>query len=123
MRLLGKRALSGKTPIWTEKGYDVFYPIYDLDLELIRPTERPREIGTLNWGITSSDAQNAWLSGAGATDWQHYPNKIGDLYIVGERTTLLRPDWERPREQRYRGILSGAVDPCDEQDRCASLSH
>ena len=121
MRLLGKRALSGKAPIWTEEGYDFFYPIYDPHLELIRPMERPDEVSTLDWGITRDDAQMVWLSGTDAADWRHYPRKIGNLHILGERTTLMRPDWERPREQRYRGILSGPVHAGDEEDRCASL--
>ena len=120
MRVLGKRALSGKAPIWTEQEYDLFYPIYDSSLELARPIARLEGFNTLDWGVTSSNARNAWLSGECATDWQHYPKKVGDLYIIGERTTLIRPDWERPQEQRYRGILSGIFNHEEEEDSCSS---
>lgn len=105
VRLLGRRALSGQAPRWAEQAYDVLYPLYDPALELIEPRERPSEMLAMNgdfWGERGKD----WLQGKDATDWDYYPTSVGGLRLIAERSWFIRPDWEWPREERYRGVLS-----------------
>ena len=106
MRLLGRRALSGQAPRWVEQAYDVLYPLYDPALELIKPRERPFEMGAMNWDFWGEHGK-AWLQGKDATDWDHYPSTVGGLHLIAERSWFIRPDWEWPREERYRGVLIG----------------
>ncbi len=114
MRLLGRRALSGQAPRWAEQAYDVLYPLYDPALELIEPRERPSEMLAMNWDLWSERGKD-WLQGKDATAWDHYPSSVGGLHLIAERSWFIRPDWERPREERYRGVLIDSAD--DEPDR------
>ena len=102
MRLLGRRALSGQAPPWAEQAYDLLYPLYDPALELIEPRERPSEMLAMNWDFWS-DRGKDWLKGKEATDWDHYPSSVSELHLIAERSWFIRPDWEWPREERYRG--------------------
>jgi hypothetical protein len=104
MRLLGRCALSGQAPAWAEQAYDYLYPLYDPTLELIEPRERPCEMLAMNWEFWSERGKE-WLQGKDATDWDHYPSSIGSLHLIAERSWFIRPDWEWPREERYRGVL------------------
>jgi hypothetical protein len=104
MRLLGRRALSGQAPRWTEQAYDSLCPLYDPALELIEPRERPSEMLAMNWEFWDEHG-NDWLQGKDATDWDHHPPSIGGLRLIAERSWFIRPDWEWPREERYRGVL------------------
>jgi hypothetical protein len=71
MRLLGRRALSGQASHWTEQAYDSLYPLYDPDLELIEPRERPCEMLAMHWDFWDERGRD-WLQGIDATDWDHY---------------------------------------------------
>jgi hypothetical protein len=104
MRLLERCALLGQAPRWAEQAYDVLYPLYDPALELIEPRERPSEMLAMNWDLWSERVKD-WLQGKDATDWDHYPSSVGGLRLIAERSWFIRPDWERPREERYRGVL------------------
>jgi hypothetical protein len=104
MRLFGRRALSGQAPRWAEQAYDVLFPVYDPDLELTEPRERPSEMLAMNWDFWGERGKD-WLQGRGATEWNHYPSSIGGLRLIAERSWFIRPDWEWPREERYRGVL------------------
>jgi hypothetical protein len=119
MRVLGVRALSGLAPKKTETSYDFIYPIYDSRLELMRPVERPAELRAMEWSYTDG-SRKSWLAGENADEWACYPSTIGGLHIIGERTYLIRPDWEWPREERYRGILATTPDANEERDRVSS---
>jgi hypothetical protein len=114
MRLLGRRALSGQAPRWAEQAYDVLYPLYDPALELIEPRARPCEMLAMNWDFWGERGKD-WLEGKDATDWDHYPSSVGGLHLIGERSWFIRPDWEWPREERYRGVLIDSED--DNPDR------
>src|SRR5262245_46358311 len=105
MRLLGRRALSGQAPRWAEQGYDILLPLYDPALELIEPRERPSEMHAMNWDFCG-ERGNDWLQGKDATDWDHYPSSVAGLRLIAERSWFIRPDWEWPREERYRGVLT-----------------
>jgi hypothetical protein len=107
LRLFGRRALCGRAPDGPECYYDLMYPIYDPALELIRPAERPAELRAMEWDWHNKDGER-WLLGENASDWSCYPSLVGQLYIIGERTLFIRPDWEWPREERYRGIIDGS---------------
>lgn len=108
MRVFGKSSLSGRVPPGAEDAYDDFYPIYDSRLELHEPIERPQELRGMEWRITGGEG-SAWLSGTGADSWSSYPQSIEGLSIIGERTWIVRPEWEWPREERYRGMVVGCV--------------
>jgi hypothetical protein len=106
MRVFGRRALSGQVPPGGERFYDELYPIYDSALELLKPSERPPEFRALEWRITGGE-EDAWRKGAEADRWSHYPETVGGLSLIGERTCLIRPEWEWPREERHRGLVLG----------------
>jgi hypothetical protein len=114
MRLLGRRALSGQAGRGAEQAYESLYPLYDPALELIEPRERPSEILAMNWDFWGERGKD-WLQGKEATDWDHYPSSVGGPRLIAERSWFIRPDWERPREERYRGVLSDSEG--DDRDR------
>ncbi len=114
MRLLGRRALSGQARRGAEQAYDFLYPLYDPALELIEPRERPCEMLAMNWDFWGERGKD-WLQGKNATDWDHYPSSVGGLRLIAERSWFIRPDWEWPREERYRGVLSDSEG--DDADR------
>lgn len=119
LRLFGRRALCGRAPEWGESSYDQLYPIYDSALELIDPEERPVELRAMEWDWQNKQ-EEGWLRGENATEWSSYPKSIAGLHIIGERTLFIRPQWEWPREERYRGILDGSTRPERERDSLAS---
>lgn len=104
MRVLGRRTLSGQLPQGAEDAYDALSPIYDPDLELFQPAERPVELRGMDWGVLDAQ-EKEWLAGARAESWSDYPELAQELQIVGERTWFIRPAWEWPREERRRGLL------------------
>ena len=106
MRVLGRLSLSGQVPSGAELCYDYLYPIYDPELELSKAIERPVDLRAMDWGW-GDDSRNTWLSGNNADSWNYYPESVDGLYIIGERTKFIRPDWEWPREERYRGLVIG----------------
>ncbi len=112
LRLFGKRALCGRAPRWAESHYDLMYPIYDPALELFDPAERPTELKAMEWDWQNKESER-WLLGESAAEWSSYPSSVGPFHIIGERTLFIRPEWEWPREERYRGILdnSKTVEP------------
>ena len=114
MRVFGRRSLSGQVPAGAEIAYDTFYPIYDRQLELHQPKERPSELRAMEWRFNTGDGE-AWRQGACATEWSHYPDSVQGVAVVGERTRFVRPEWEWPREERYRGLLGESRDNLDEQ--------
>lgn len=114
LRLFGGRVLRGQGPIRAETSYDFLYPIYDPVLELVEPIERPAELRAMEWNSRTKDSEQ-WLAGASAADWSYYPQSVGTLHVLGERTMFIRPDWEWPREERYRGLFVGTDG--DELDR------
>ena len=109
MRVLGRRTLSGQAPSGLERSIHYLNPIYDPNLELLQPIERPIEFRAMEWHF-NDDRKKAWLNGENANSWNDYPESIDGYYIIGERTFLIRPEWDWPREERYRGL---AVGPCD----------
>jgi hypothetical protein len=119
MRVLGIRALSGLAPAGTETSYNLIYPIYDPRLELTSPVERPVELRAMEWSFPDN-SRKSWLAGEDAGEWACYPSKIAGMHIIGERTYLIRPDWEWPREERYRGILASMSEADEERDRISS---
>ena len=114
MRVFGRRSLSGQVPPGAEDGYDHFYPIYDPRLELHQPIERPPELQAMEWRISAND-EKAWRQGAGAGEWSHYPDSVQGLSLIGERTRFVRPEWEWPREDRYRGLITDSPDKANER--------
>jgi hypothetical protein len=110
MRVLGVRALSDRAPAGTEEAYDALYPVYDPRLELFCMIERPPELRALEWSVSDQN-RKSWLSGEGGDTWSAYPAEIGALRLIGERTYLIRPEWDWPREERRRGILAHITDP------------
>jgi hypothetical protein len=102
-----------------DTAYDIFYPLYDPSLELIRSTERPEEMKAMDWEI-SGDERKRWLDGNEAATWADYPESIGEFRIIGERTLFIRPEWEWPREERYRGLVAGASESDQTRDLMAS---
>ena len=119
MRVFGRRALSGQGPLGAEAAYDRFYPIYDPHLELCQPTERPIELAAMEWRV-SGDEGRSWLSGAYANSWSDYPGSIQGLHVIGERTWFIRPEWDWPREERYRGVVIGPLDSAAERETLES---
>lgn len=109
VRLLGRRVLSGQAPSWAEGDYDMFFPLYDPALELVEPRERPREMLAMNWDLGGQPRKD-WLQGQDAADWDRYPSSVHELHLIGERSWFIRPDWEWPREERYRAVLIGKMD-------------
>ena len=109
MRVFGRRSLSGQVPPGAEVLYDSFYPIYDPQLEVHQATERPPELQAMQWHFTAND-QKAWLQGAGASEWSHYPDSVQGHSLIGERTWFVRPEWEWPHEERYRGLTADSLD-------------
>ncbi len=109
MRLLGRRALTGRAQNGAEDAYDFLYPIYDPVLELSTPIERPNEMKALDWDLWDERGKK-WLTGEGGSDWESYPSKVGEEFILAERSWFIRPDWEWPREGRYRGVTAHPVD-------------
>jgi hypothetical protein len=121
MRVLGRWSLTGQAPSGAEQSYDYIYPIYDPELELIRAVERPVELRAMDWDLRD-EHKKAWLRGENADSWNDYPESVDGLYIIGERTWFIRPDWEWPREEHYRGLVIG---PCDtgQKRECLETSH
>ena len=103
MHVFGRRSLSGQVPPGAEVAYDSFYPIYDPQLEVHQATERPPQLQAMEWRFTVND-RKAWLQGAGASEWSHYPDSVQGLSLLGERTWFVRPEWEWPglRYQRCK---------------------
>jgi hypothetical protein len=110
MRVLGRRALTGQTSERVGLNYDALYPIYDPQLDLIQPVERPGELRAME-GEMFGKKKESWLKGVDGGEWAHYPNLVEGLSIIGERTWFIRPEWEWPREERYRGLMRGSVNP------------
>ena len=108
MVVFGGRALSGQIPPGEEVAYDSFYPIYDPRLEIHQPTERPPEFRAMEWRFSANDGK-AWCQGSGASEWNHYPDSINGQPLIGERSWFVRPDWEWPREERYRGLFAKSL--------------
>jgi hypothetical protein len=121
MRVVGRLSLSGQAPSGAEQSYDYLCPIYDPALELRQAVERPVELRAMNWDWRNDHAK-AWLRGDNADSWSDYPDCIDGLHIIGERTWLIRPDWEWPREERRRGLVVGAHDTVQTQE-CLGTSH
>ena len=101
MRLLGIRSLSDESLAGSGQTYDFLYPSYDPALELYRPDERSAELAAMDWDFLGEGGKG-WLNGQKADNWTDYPESVGGLHILGERTLYIRPDWEWPREERYR---------------------
>ena len=114
MQVFGRRSLSGQVPPGAEGGYDHFYPIYDPRLELHQPTERPPELQAIEWRFNTKD-EDAWRQGTGAGEWSHYPDSVQGLSLIGERTRFIRPDWESPHEERYRGLFAESPDKANKR--------
>jgi hypothetical protein len=114
MQVFGRRSLSGDVPPGAEDAYDYFYPIYDSRLELAQATARPQELRAMDWRITGGEG-NAWLRGENADKWSSYPSSIDGFSIIGERTWLIRPEWEWPREERHRGLIVGPAPEASER--------
>lgn len=122
MKVFGRRALSGQVPSGAEQSYDHLYPIYDPKLEICKPIERPVELNTIMGWDRIRGENDAWLKGENADSWDNYPKSIDGLYIIGERSWFIRPEWEWPREERRRGLIPG---PCDTKvtQECLYSSH
>ena len=113
MRVFGRCALSSRVRPGAENAYDRFYPVYDPQLEVYQPIERPQELRAMEWCLTGNDGE-AWRQGAGAREWSHYPKSVQGMSLIGERSWFVRPEWEWPREERYRGVVAKSVDAADE---------
>lgn len=109
MRLLGRRALTGRAKNGAEDAYDFLYPAYDPVIELSNPIERPAEMKALDWDLWDKQGKK-WLKGEGGSTWDSYPATIGSKRIIAERSWFIRPDWEWPREERYRGVTAAPID-------------
>jgi hypothetical protein len=119
MRLLGRRALSGQASRWVEQAYDSLYPLYDPALEQIEPRERPSETLAMNWDFWGERGKD-WLQGKDAAVWDHYPSSVGGLCLIAERSWFIQPEWEWPREERYRGMLIDSADDAPDRESLAS---
>ncbi len=120
MRVYGRRSLTGDVARGAEARYDSFYPIYDPGLELHQAVERPGELRALEWELTGNEGE-AWRRGTGADEWGHYPEAVGRRSLIGERTCYVRPEWEWPRELRYRGLAAEPVEGTDERTLMAAF--
>jgi hypothetical protein len=109
MRLFGSFASSALVPAGAEKAYDVFHPIYDSAIDLLRPQQLPAELGTADW-LSDDTERRSWAEGKNADSWTNYPQTVDGLYLLGERTMLTRPVWEWLREERYRGLSLKSLD-------------
>ena len=119
MKLLGRHTLEGSGPDGAEDAYDGLHPLYDAAVELVQPRERPPELRTLDWGFMDS-RKEAWAAGAEAEEWSHYPDRIGDLHLIGEFSHFVIPDRDVCQETRIRGVLeANAFD--DEKSLSAGL--
>lgn len=114
MCVYGRRSLFGQIPLGAEVAYDSFYPIYDPKLEVHQPTERPPGFRAMEWRSTANDRE-AWRQGAGGGEWDHYPKSVDGLSLIGERTWFVRPEWEWPREKRYRGLIEKSIVEANER--------
>ena len=114
MRVYGRRSLSGQVPPGAEIVYDSFYPIYDPQLEVHQATERPLELQAMEWHFTAND-EKVWRQGAGASEWSYYPDSVQGRSLIGERTWFVRPEWEWPREERYRGLIVEVLNEADKR--------
>jgi hypothetical protein len=113
MRLLGRRALTGRAKEGAEEAYDFLYPMYDPALELSSPVERPVEMKAMDWEMMDEQSKK-WLAGEGGSEWESYPTKLGEDYILAERSWFIRPEWEWPREERNRGVTATPIEAgCD----------
>ena len=115
MCVFGRRSLSGQIPPGAEVVYDNFFPIYDFQLEVRQPTERPPELQAMEWRFTSNDGE-VWRKGGGADEWSYYPDSVHGESIIGERTWFVRPEWEWPHEERYRGLIAKSRDEAAKRD-------
>jgi hypothetical protein len=122
MRVFGARALSGQVPPGAEVLYDQLSPIYDQRLELLLPQECPEEFAALEWDIVGG-GRNEWLQGMNASEWSNYPVSIKGLSLIGERTLFTRPEWEWPREERYRGLILGKAPERSDLDSDYELTY
>ena len=104
MRVWGRYALEGRGPDRAEEAYDLLFPLYDPPLELRAPVARPVEFRALDWGFRDGQ-QKAWAEGEEADDWSHYPDRIGDLHLIGEVSYFVRPEREFCAETRTRGVV------------------
>ena len=118
MRVVGDCALRGRASTQSEELYDILYPIYDPALEIRPRVERPAELVAMDWD-RFGEVNKSWLRGEGADSWNDYPSSVNGLQIIGERTLFISPEWEWPREERYRGLLLGGKSDVD-RDSLAS---
>ena len=114
MRVFGGRALSGQIPPGGEVAYDSFHPVYDPRLEVHQPIERPPEFKAMEWRFRANEGE-AWRQGADASEWSHYPNWAQGRSLIGERTWFVRPEWEWPHEERYRGLIAQSHEVADKR--------
>ncbi len=105
MVVVGRRVSSGQGSLTDEDAYDRVLPIYDSYLEVLQPSERPVEFTTGEWS-SRKVREDAWYQGGGTKEWRCYPDAVGSLPLIGERTWFVRPDWEWPCERRYRGVVA-----------------
>ena len=103
MRVCGRRALAGQGPAGAERAYDGLYPLYDPELEGQPAQERPAEYGETGWRL-GTEEEESWRAGKGGDDWGSYPDRIGGMSLIGERTFFGWPEWGHPRERRWRGV-------------------
>jgi hypothetical protein len=109
MRLFGSFARSALVPAGAEKVYDLFHPIYDSGIDLLRPQQPPAEFGLTDW-LSEDSKRRSWRDGEDADLWANYPQTVNGLYLLGERTMFTRPVWEWLREERYRGVSLKSLD-------------
>ena len=83
----------------------MLHPLYDPAIELTETAERPHELHALDWDFMDEQEQE-WVDGAGAGDWNGYPQQIGNLYVIGEVSYFTRLDRNKCYERRVRGVLN-----------------
>ncbi len=112
LRAIGHRALTGRAWEGIEDHYDNLSPIYDPVLELLSPSSKPVELQALEWDRMTGE-QKSWENGEGGSNWESYPDRIGNEVILGEVSYFIRAEWEWPREERRRGtcVSSGINAP------------
>lgn len=84
--------------------------------------ERPTEFEALEWDVMRK-GQDEWLQGHNADKWSNYPDAIDGKVLIGERTLFIRPEWEWPREERFRGLTNGEAINQDELDSNFDLTY